>query len=88
MQGKKAVCYPGFEERLTGAAVGQEPVVTQEYITTSRGMGTAIDFALELVRLLAGKKSPKALHRAFCIRAEMARQRKPETKGERNVVEI
>ena len=61
LQGKKAVCYPGFEERMTGAAVGQEPVVTQEYITTSRGMGTAIDFALELVRLLAGEEKSQSV---------------------------
>lgn len=61
LNGKKAVCYPGFEERLTGAAVGREPVVTQDHITTSRGMGTAIDFALELVRLMAGKEKASSV---------------------------
>ena len=56
LKGKKAVCYPGFEERLTGAEVLQETVVTDGNITTSRGLGTAIPFALRLTELLAGKE--------------------------------
>ena len=50
LKGKKAVCYPGFESRLTGAEVLAVPVVTDGHITTSRGMGTAIAFALELTK--------------------------------------
>ena len=45
---KKAVCYPGFEEKLTGAQVGTQEVARDGNITTSRGLGTAIPFALEL----------------------------------------
>ena len=54
LKGKKAICYPGFEERLTGADVTFEKVVTDGNITTSMGMGTAIVFALRLVELLCG----------------------------------
>ncbi|HKM22267.1 MAG TPA: DJ-1 family glyoxalase III [Lachnospiraceae bacterium] len=50
--GKKAVCYPGYEEFLQGATVLKEEVVTDGNVTTSRGVGTAIPFALELVKLL------------------------------------
>ncbi len=56
LKGKRAVCYPGFEDRLTGAQVMQEPVVTDGNVTTSRGAGTALPFALELLRLVAGQK--------------------------------
>ena len=56
LAGKKAVCYPGFEERLAGAEVLMEPVVTDGNITTSRGMGTAIPFALELTARLVGRE--------------------------------
>ncbi len=59
LKGKKAACYPGFEEKLTGAEVLFESVVTDGNITTSRGMGTAIDFALELVRILKGENQAK-----------------------------
>ena len=56
LAGKKAVCYPGFEESLAGAEVLMEPVVTDGNITTSRGMGTAIAFALELTARLVGRE--------------------------------
>lgn len=56
LKGRKAVCYPGFEERLTGAKILMEPVVTDGHITTSRGMGTAIPFALELTARLCGRE--------------------------------
>ena len=49
LEGRHAVCYPGFEEKLKGASVGMEPVAVDGHITTSRGMGTAIDFGLALI---------------------------------------
>ncbi len=52
LNGKKAVCYPGCEGDLQGATVLKDEVVTDGNITTSRGVGTAIPFALELVKLL------------------------------------
>ena len=55
LNGKKAVCYPGLENELTGAITSKESVVTDGNITTSRGMGTALDFSLELLSLLKGK---------------------------------
>jgi len=56
LKGKKAVCYPGMEGDLIGAEVSYDNVVTDGNITTSRGMGTAIDFSLELLTLLSGSK--------------------------------
>ncbi len=56
LEGKKAVCYPGFEDKLKGAQVLMEKVVTDGNITTSRGMGTCIPLALELVSLYQGKE--------------------------------
>lgn len=50
LQGKNATCHPGFEEKLLGANWIEQPVVRDENIITSRGMGTAIPFALEIVR--------------------------------------
>lgn len=61
LQGKTAVCYPGFEERLRGAVIGTHTFETDGHITTSRGMGTAIDFALELTRRLCGEEQAKTL---------------------------
>ena len=50
--GRRAVCYPGMEDALTGAIISSEGVVTDGNITTARGMGVALEFAKELVRLL------------------------------------
>lgn len=49
LEGKKATCHPGFEEKLTGATTLLDNVVTDGNVITSRGMGTAIDFGLAIV---------------------------------------
>lgn len=49
LNGKKATSYPGFEDKLTGAATSTEGVVVDGNIITSRGMGTAIDFSLAII---------------------------------------
>ena len=51
LEGKRAVCFPGFEEYLTGAEVDAESTVVRDgNIITAKGMGAAFDFGLELVR--------------------------------------
>lgn len=52
LNGKNAVCFPGFEEQLTGANVVDASAVTDGKIITGKGPGAAIDFALELVKKL------------------------------------
>ena len=56
LEGKKATCYPGLENYLDKATPVIETVVTDGNITTSRGLGTAVDFACELITLLIGKE--------------------------------
>ena len=56
LKGKRACCYPSFEEKLNCLEISYEPVVTDGKITTSRGMGTAVRFSLELVSVLYGKE--------------------------------
>lgn len=63
LKGKRAVCYPGFEEQLEGAEVLKIPAVTDGNITTARGVGAAIDFGLDLVKLLNGEKAAEELAR-------------------------
>lgn len=61
LRGKKATCYPSFERFLEGATTSTEKVVTDENVTTSRGAGTAMDFALELVSLLVSSEKSEEL---------------------------
>lgn len=65
LKGKKAVVYPGLEDRLTGADVQQVPTVTDGNITTGHGPGAAIDFAFELVRVLHGDEIVRQLKEEF-----------------------
>ncbi len=57
LDGKKAVCYPGFEEQLLGAEVVADGVVTDGRITTAKGMGVSIELGLELISLLVDKET-------------------------------
>ncbi len=61
LNGKKATCFPGYEEDLLGAQVMVENVVVDKNIITSRGMGTAIEFGLKLVEILVGEGEAKQL---------------------------
>ena len=54
LQGKRATVYPGFEDKLAGAIVTDGEFVTDGNIVTACGLGAAIPFALELIRLLEG----------------------------------
>ena len=49
LTGKKATCYPGFEDELLGAETLAEKVVVDGKIITSRGAGCALDFGFEIV---------------------------------------
>lgn len=57
LKGKTAVCYPGFEDKLQGAEVKESPAEVSGYITTSRGVGTAIPFALALIAQLKDQET-------------------------------
>ena len=61
LEGKKATCYPGMEDQLTGAEVTYEPAVRDGNIITSRGMGTAIDFGLAIIAYYEGEEAAAAL---------------------------
>ncbi|MCH5257862.1 MAG: DJ-1/PfpI family protein [Lachnospiraceae bacterium] len=54
LKGKKACSYPTFESHLEGAAVTKEPAVVDGKVITGRGMGTAIPFALTILKELKG----------------------------------
>lgn len=65
LKGKKACCYPGFEDRLAGAQVTFDPVTQDGTVTTSRGMGTAIPFGLALVSQLVSEEKAEELSKGI-----------------------
>ena len=61
LDGKEAICYPGFEDKLMGARISDKKVVTDGKILTAAGMGVALDLGLEMIRILKGEKESQAL---------------------------
>ena len=64
LAGKRATCYPGFEEKLTGACVVREKAVRDGNIITSCGAGAAMEFSLLLVEALYGSETSENLRKA------------------------
>lgn len=54
VKGRKACCFPGFESQMEGAEVTEGPVEISDHVITSRGMGTAMDFALAIAGVFCG----------------------------------
>ena len=52
LQGRRATCYPGFENELVGAVEIGGKVIRDGKIITAEGMGVALEFGLELVSVL------------------------------------
>ena len=61
LSGKEAICYPGFEEHLTGATISAKTVVNDGKVTTAKGMGVAVEFGLTLVKILKGAETAEKL---------------------------
>lgn len=55
LKGRKAGIYPGLEAELEGANVSFDEVSIDGNFVTSRGLGTAIPFALAILSILEGK---------------------------------
>ena len=55
LAGKRATCYPTCLDDFPGVQLQTEAVVEDGKLITSRGPGTAMDFALTLSERLAGK---------------------------------
>jgi 4-methyl-5(b-hydroxyethyl)-thiazole monophosphate biosynthesis len=55
LDGKSATSYPGFLEKFPRVSKALQPVVIDGKLITSRGPGSAMDFALALVEALVGK---------------------------------
>lgn len=52
LQGKKAVCFPGFEKELYGAEICNCFTVTDGNVITAKGAGAAADFSFDIITYL------------------------------------
>jgi protein deglycase len=66
-RGKRVTCYPGFESKLEGGTTVEDRVVVDGTVVTSRGPGTALEFALTLVEILRGKTARAELAKRMLV---------------------
>lgn len=55
LNGKQAVCFPGFEEELIGAEISNNFVCISDNVITAKGMGSAVNFGLAIVSYFKGQ---------------------------------
>lgn len=67
LRGRNAVIYPGMEQHLSGARISRDNVVRDGHIITSKGPGTAMEFALALVGTLLGGDAAAELKRSMVV---------------------
>ncbi len=61
LEGKEAICFPGFEDELKGASISDKFVACDGNIITARGMGSAVDFGLKISEKFIGCEKAAAL---------------------------
>lgn len=67
LEGKKAVCFPGFEEELFGAQIPDSCICEDGNILTAKGMGSAVEFGIRIAARLAGESKAKAIRSSLQI---------------------
>ena len=61
LRGKRATCYPGFEENLKGALLCGDGVVTDGKCITAKGAGVTQSFAFAIVQALVDEQTAQKL---------------------------
>lgn len=61
LNGKEAVCFPGFEEQLNGAEISGEFVCKDGNIITAKGAGVAQEFGFKLLECLKGSDTAERI---------------------------
>lgn len=54
LNGKRATCFPGYEENLIGALETEDYVVTDGNFITARGGGVTLEFGAAIVNYISG----------------------------------
>ena len=65
--GRHSPCCHIVQEDLKGFDYRQDRVVVDGFVVTSRGAGTAMEFALELVRILVGPEKADLLAQLMIV---------------------
>ena len=68
LDGRKATCFPGFEDDLHGAQATGEKVVVDGSFITAKGAGCALEFGFAIVAEVCGEEKAEAIAAAMQCR--------------------
>lgn len=64
LDGREAICYPGFEDKLIGARISERRAVADGHVLTAAGMGVSLEFGLLIIEKLCGKETAEKIRAA------------------------
>ena len=67
LEGRKATIFPGMEGEIAMANFSSDRVVVDGNLITSRGPGTAAEFSLKLLELMAGKDVSEQIRKGLVL---------------------
>jgi 4-methyl-5(b-hydroxyethyl)-thiazole monophosphate biosynthesis len=65
LRGKKATCFPGFEDKLDGAQISSDYVVRDGNFITAKGAGVAAEFGFALLEAFTDKANAEKVKAAM-----------------------
>ncbi len=68
LAGIQVTCYPGFEDQLGKVSYCEDDVVDEDNVITSRGVGTALKFALKLVERICSPEMAQDLAQKMLVK--------------------
>ena len=70
LEGRRATCHPNFADRLSNKEYIGQSVVVDGNLVTSRGAGTAVEFALKLVGLVYSDQKEREIAEQIVYKKE------------------
>jgi len=67
LDGKEAICYPGYEKYLNGAIISSADTVKSGSFYTAKAAGVALKFALQIVTDFEGPEKAEQIARAVFV---------------------
>lgn len=65
LNGIEATCFPGYENELLGAKHSSEFVCSDNLFITAKGMGSSVEFGLEIAAHFIGKNAAKIVRESL-----------------------
>ncbi|MDR0561917.1 MAG: DJ-1/PfpI family protein [Spirochaetaceae bacterium] len=69
LNGRRFTCFPGLEEKVSGAIWSEDRVVIDRHIITSRGAGTAAEWSIAIISNLLDEATAQKIAKQVLLKA-------------------